>query len=249
MSTASAPKVSISDSTVVPTVTGVRLSSSRNTPAMCLANSRRAARGSLWASQNARPGSFPMVSTRCAVLGPGGGILQRGHDADAALMAGADEMQKVLAKSRLIFGVSGVVEKNADLGEVDPPGVVHVAIGLSRVVGQPVFRMANGGCRLVVESAHLRQVFRDVPFLRWSVGGEDREAGCKNENWLHLKTPNLGLDRVQTGISIWDSRVPFSLHPGGILRSCRMPFCRMPFLDPGGRMPPRKGAPQGAPQP
>src|ERR1019366_8974776 len=125
---------------------------------------------------------------------PGGGILQRGHDADAALMAGADEMQKVLAKSRLILGVSGVVEKNADLVEVEPPGVVHVALGLSRVVGQPVFRMADGGCGLVVEPAHLRQVLRDVPFLRRSVGPEDREAGCKNENRLNLKTPHLGLD-------------------------------------------------------
>src|SRR5450759_3867174 len=92
-----------------------------------------------------------------AVLGPGGGILQRRHDADAALMAGADEMQNVLAKSRLILGVSGVVEKNADLVEVEPPGVVHVALGLRRVVGQPVFRMANGGCGLVVEPAPPRK--------------------------------------------------------------------------------------------
>ena len=92
------------------------------------------------------------------VRGPCAGILKRGHDADAVFAANADEIHEVRAKRGLVCKVGGIAEKNANLIQIEPPGVIHVARRFRRTILKPHFVVADGGRGFIIKATNFGNI-------------------------------------------------------------------------------------------
>ena len=96
----------------------------------------------------------------CSLISPFAELVLHGrHHAHATRMRGTHKVAEVLSQSLLVSLPRRVRDKDSDLIQLEPRGIIQISFRDRRVVLKPKFGVADGLGGLVIESSYPAEVF------------------------------------------------------------------------------------------